>query len=191
MANASMKMNSSVGPAPLSTSLVSQEYLPKFPTSQVPNMEGGAKKSRKSTTPKKPAGKKCGGSAKKQGGALMDDVKNLAVPFAILLAKQGLQSMFDSSKASKSVGASARATPASGKSVELEASSSRRRAAAVGGSCGSACAQAAMPALTQSAGKKKSQKPRKGGAEESASAATVKTRFEKLSKEIDEFLAKY
>jgi hypothetical protein len=36
--------------------------------------------------------------ATKKGGGLMDDVKNLAVPFAILLAKQGLQTMFDKKK---------------------------------------------------------------------------------------------
>jgi hypothetical protein len=42
-----------------------------------------------------------GGAEKKnvkEGGFIADDIKNLAVPFAILLAKQGLTSMFDKKK---------------------------------------------------------------------------------------------
>lgn len=49
-------------------------------------------KPKSSTKPKTP---------KKQGGALVNDVKNLAVPFAILLAKEGLSKYFDESKATK------------------------------------------------------------------------------------------
>lgn len=37
-------------------------------------------------------------SKAKKGGALVDDMKNLAVPFAILLAKYGIESMTDKSK---------------------------------------------------------------------------------------------
>lgn len=37
-------------------------------------------------------------SKAKKGGALVDDMKNLAVPFAILLAKYGIESMTDKPK---------------------------------------------------------------------------------------------
>lgn len=89
-------------------------------------LSGGAKK--KAAKGKKPAAaaKKPAKKAKK-GGALVDDVKNLAVPFAILLAKQGLEGMFKKKEK--------KATPAV---------SARRRSAA-GGSC-STCAT--VPAQT-------------------------------------------
>jgi hypothetical protein len=51
--------------------------------------QAGGKK-RVKTTKKAPKAKK--------GGALVDDMKNLAVPFAILLAKYGIESMTDKSK---------------------------------------------------------------------------------------------
>lgn len=169
----------------------------------MPGMTGG-KKSKK-TVAKKPVGKKPVGKRTKKGGALMDDVKNLAVPFAILLAKQGLQSMFDKKKAKK------------GGEVELAASSAskvssqRRRSTIAGGNCGSQCAGVSeftpapttsqSPPLTQLGGKRKivkktkaKAKPKKGGSEEQEAGAhsqQVKSRFEKLSKEIDEFLQKY
>ena len=38
----------------------------------------------------------------KKGGSLASDLQNLAVPFAILLAKQGLESMFSNEKKGKS-----------------------------------------------------------------------------------------
>ena len=63
------------------------------PTAQV----GGKKK----VASKKPVKKT------QKGGAFMDDVKNLAVPFAILLAKQGLDRM----KAKKTVEKKPKATP--------------------------------------------------------------------------------
>lgn len=67
----------------------------------------------------------------KKGGAIVDDVKNLAVPFAILLAKEGLSKMFkaDAKKPSKSLSASSAAKP----------TSSRRRTTQSGGSCNLGC----------------------------------------------------
>jgi len=181
-------------------------------TPTAPPMAGG-KKVKKGGAAKKPSASKkvVPKKATKKGGALMDDVKNLAVPFAILLAKQGLQSMFDKKKTKK------------GGEVELEArsasklNSQRRRTTIAGGSCGSSCAAGLSQftdALTpssnsvnppQAGGAKKATKKvvkkavkkpssKKGGAEEQnagARAVQVKSRFEKLSKEIDEFLQKY
>lgn len=66
-----------------------------------------------------------GGRGKKKGGALVDDLKNLAVPFAILLAKQGVENMYAKKKsASKSTPKSA--TP-------------KRRATLAGGACATGC----------------------------------------------------
>lgn len=67
----------------------------------------------------------------KKGGAIVDDVKNLAVPFAILLAKEGLSKMFkgDTKKSSKSMSASSASKP----------TSSRRRTTLSGGSCNLGC----------------------------------------------------
>lgn len=189
-------------------SRVTTSEMSKFvDMSKMPGMPGmtGGKKAKKTVT-KKPVGKKVTvGKKTKKGGALMDDVKNLAVPFAILLAKQGLQSMFDKKKAKK------------GGEVELSASSAskvasqRRRSTIAGGSCGSQCAGVSQftnaqtpiasqpPALPQMGGKRKVgkkmvKKSKKGGSEEQEAGSRsmqVKSRFEKLSKEIDEFLQKY
>lgn len=66
----------------------------------------------------------------KKGGAFVDDVKNLAVPFAILLAKEGLSKVFDKSSKSKKTTLSA--------SSAKKPSSTRRRTMA-GGSCNLGC----------------------------------------------------
>lgn len=68
----------------------------------------------------------------KKGGALLQDVQNLAVPFAILLAKEGLTKMFkDEKKSSPST-----------KSVKTASKPSglRRRSTMTGGSCNLGCA---------------------------------------------------
>ena len=52
---------------------------------------GGAKRSTK--TSQKPSQKPPKQQNNKRGGALLEDITNLAVPFAILLAKEGLQGM--------------------------------------------------------------------------------------------------
>lgn len=156
------------------------------------------------TAPTQSGGKRKGAKkvAKKgkKGGALMDDVKNLAVPFAILLAKQGLQTMFDKKKKTASAGSELSARSAS------SASSARRRSTLTGGSCGSQCAAHVAPATggakRTSAAKRttsksttaKSSSTRASSSRSSRGGAQgqqVKSRFEKLSKEIDEFLQKY
>lgn len=160
--------------------------------------EGGkrkVKKGRKSTTTKqatKTTTKKSstGSKGKKRGGALMDDVKNLAVPFAILLAKQGLQTMFDKKKKSTDTDVEFKAKTAS------QTSTARRRTTLTGGSCGSACAQSLHGGTTRTqvqsnsserVSKTKNSNTRQGGSKTNE----VKSRFEKLSKEIDAFLQKY
>lgn len=196
----------SVPKMPLTT--VESEYLP-------PSMTGGKRRVAK----KKPLTKKDSIKSKpvkkgKKGGSLMDDVKNLAVPFAILLAKQGLTQMF-AKKGKKS-------------SSDIKASVPARRRT-VGGSCGAQCGMTHSGGnedenqdggahkkkkstrrpkdqdnqdnqdqnrLDQDGGackKKKSTKSKpkskhhKGGANEQQ----IKQRFDKLSKEIDQFLQKY
>lgn len=141
-----------------------------------PMMMGG-KKSKKSKSTKPAASKPK--KSKKKGGALMDDVKNLAVPFAILLAKQGLQSVFDKKKKSPKSAISA-------KSAEGP-SSPRRKATATGGSCGSGCSAQPMAGGAKKSKKVKSKKTTKKGGE----LSDVQSRFDKLSQEIDSFLKKY
>lgn len=113
------------------------------------SQEGGAKKS----TSKKPASQKKvasvpkktapkSKSVPKKGGAIMQDVKNLAVPFAILLAKEGLTKMFpkDSKKsANTSVSPSSASKP----------NSSRRRSTMSGGSCNMGCGMTGGAAAKQ------------------------------------------
>ena len=106
-------------------------------------------------------------SAKQQGGALMNDIGNLAVPFAILLAKQGLEHM-NKKSAAKTADTKARTASASKTTAAKTAAASRRKAAA-GGSCGSQCA-------TKSGG--------------SSSIKDVQERFKKIANEIDSFLRK-
>jgi hypothetical protein len=194
---------------PLTSSTMMEMPLKSSDSSaSVPLMDGGKGKTKKCSTKKSP---------KKKGGALMDDVKNLAVPFAILLAKQGLQTMFDK-KASK----------VEKKADSAELSVSARRKTAAGGSCGTQCAVAAQSMTggdvqnaknanakntntnaknananaknantnaknansnTKNANTNAKNATRMGGSDNRSN--NVKNRFEKLSKEIDEFLAKY
>jgi hypothetical protein len=65
-------------------------------------LSGGRKKRvAKKPAAAKAADKKKAGPVKKKGGALVDDMKNLAVPFAILLAQQGLKGMLNKKEDSK------------------------------------------------------------------------------------------
>jgi hypothetical protein len=172
---------------PASPVEVFQEGTSKF-TPQLNAQTGGKRK-----------GKGKGAKKGKKGGALMDDVKNLAVPFAILLAKQGLQTMFDKKKTksgSSELSAKSAASP----------TSARRKSTLTGGSCGSQCAAAVTTAShtggakAKSASSKRAASTRASGKASSSRASSsrggskgeqVKSRFEKLSKEIDEFLQKY
>jgi hypothetical protein len=63
----------------------------------------------------------------KRGGSIVNDVKNLAVPFAILLAKEGLSKMFKVEETKK-------ASKASSKTSTL-----KRRGTMSGGSCNLGC----------------------------------------------------
>ena len=81
---------------------------------------------------KKPASVPASAKKSKKGGALVEDIKNLAVPFAILLAKQGLEGMFDKKKKAAEKPAAA---------ISARKSTATRTRAAVGG-CGS-CAPVA------------------------------------------------
>lgn len=67
----------------------------------------------------------------KKGGAIVEDVKTLAVPFAVLLAKEGLSKVFNKkdTKPSPSLSAKTAAKP----------SSMRRRSTLSGGSCNLGC----------------------------------------------------
>jgi outer membrane biosynthesis protein TonB len=71
----------------------------------------------------------------KQGGALINDVKNLAVPFAILLAKEGLSKMFKEDAPKKTA---PKSKTLSAKSAS-KTSSLRRRTTMSGGSCNLGC----------------------------------------------------
>ena len=106
---------------------------------QVEYQAVGGKKSkqtqRKQQDKKKQAEpKKKQSQSAKKGGAIVDDVKNLAVPFAILLAKEGLSKMFKTDAkttktSSKSLSAASAAKP----------KSARRRTTMSGGSCNLGC----------------------------------------------------
>lgn len=89
-----------------------------------PVILSGGKKKR--TAGKKPAAKTGKpGKPGKKGGALVDDIKNLAVPFAILLAKQGLDGMFNKKAEKKTT---------------VKATAKRSAKSATGGSGCSSCA---------------------------------------------------
>jgi hypothetical protein len=69
----------------------------------------------------------------KQGGSFVGDVQNLAVPFAILLAKEGLSKVFK-----KSDKAGTKSSTLSAKSAS-QPKSTRRRSTLSGGSCNLGC----------------------------------------------------
>lgn len=104
----------------------------------------------------------------KKGGALVDDIKNLAVPFAILLAKQGLSSIFEKDSAKKPTRSqSARKAPAA-----KPASIKRRKSITGGSACTSGCGMT-------------------GGAGKSSKKGAVQTQFDSIAREIENFLQKY
>lgn len=145
-----------------------------------PKAKAAPKQSRASSKSKSLAEKGAAGTkktSKKSGGAFMDDVKSLAVPFAILLAKQGLENMMDKKK-----GATAAATTSSTpkKATTAKPSSVRRRSTAMSGGSGcSACSATASVPVGMS-----------GGATANNSKK-IKDSFSKIAADIDKFLAKY
>jgi hypothetical protein len=125
------------------------------------NQEGGKK------------GKKGKGKGKgKKGGALMDDLQNLAVPFAILLAKQGLESMFSSN----------------------EKDASKKTKTMKGGDCG--CSGTAIPPVGAPITGGSTNLPKKslaGGSAkpQKAGKKAITQKFMSLTETIDNFLQKY
>lgn len=80
----------------------SEQYAEMSAIPDVVALSGGRKKRvAKKPAAAKAADKKKAGPVKKKGGALVDDMKNLAVPFAILLAQQGLKGMLNKKEDSK------------------------------------------------------------------------------------------
>ena len=125
----------SVTPPELPKAFFTSPRTASDPTSVSPSslvLSGGKAKRAKKPAAKKPDAKKPAAKpaakkpAGKKGGSLAHELKSLAVPFAILLAKQGLDGMFDSKKSD------------SKKAIEAKSGSSKRKAA-VGGGC-SSCA---------------------------------------------------
>lgn len=117
----------------------------------------------------------------KKGGAVMDDIKNLAVPFAILLAKQGLEGLFNN-KTTKEVGVSASpkktvksAKPSARKQQEQEQKNEQQKNKQQKGGACATCQGAAVVG----GGKKESNRP------------SLKKNYVSLAKKIDEFLSKY
>jgi len=104
-----------------------------------------------------------------KGGDMLSDIGNLSVPFAILLAKQGLESMFHNKEKIK------KKTKDIKEKIKGKLTKSKK-----GGNCGSTCSASISP-LT-------------GGNKEETNtlrSKQVKDRFIKLSNEIDNFLMKY
>jgi hypothetical protein len=125
------------------------------------DQEGGKKSSKKSSK-----------KSKAKGGSLVSDLSNLAVPFAILLAKQGLESMFDSKKTAKTL---KKSSLKGGKTDTFVGSPLE------GGDCGcGATPSAPAPAMM---GGKKTNKKKKGGETSKQSLS--------LNDQIDNFLSKY
>lgn len=132
---------------------------------------GGSKRSK--TSQSKTCAKQGGQSSKaksskskKQGGALVDDIKNLAVPFAILLAKQGLSTMFEKKSSTDKT-----KKPAAKKATaEKPSSTSRRKSVTGGGACTSGCGM--------TGGSQKSKK-------------NIQYQFNNIAQEIENFLQKY
>ena len=117
----------------------------------------------------------------KQGGNLVSDIQNLAVPFAILLAKQGLEGVFKS-KPEKPVKATKK--PSSAKkapAAEAKPKTTQRRKTISGGgaSCTSAAGCAGLKGGNASCGSKK------GG------NSSVGDQFNQIATEVQSFLKKY
>lgn len=168
--------------------MVQSESMPMqdMPVTSMPGMlEGGKKKkSLKKKSSKKggecslcedqdqTGGKKSSKKSKAKGGSLVSDLSNLAVPFAILLAKQGLESMFDSKKTAKTL---KKSSLKGGKTDTFVGSPLD------GGDCG--CGAPSTPAPAMVGGKKNGKKPKKGG--------ETSKKVLSLNDQIDNFLNKY
>lgn len=115
--------------------------------------QSGGKRKVKKTTEPKPVAKKTpvpapvSKSARtvsrkpvpKRGGAIVDDVKTLAVPFAILLAKEGLNKLFKEKKSASSLSPKTSSPKTLSPKTAATPSSTRRRSTLSGGSCNLGC----------------------------------------------------
>lgn len=157
----------------MNQNMVQTEVLPEI------MLEGGKKKSSKTKKggecslcdTDKTGGKKTK-KPKAKGGSLVSDLSNLAVPFAILLAKQGLASMFDSKKTAKTL----KKSSLKGGHTNTVVGSSLE-----GGDCG--CGAPPSPAMIGGKKNKSKSKSKKGG--------EISKKVLSLSAQIDNFLNKY
>lgn len=134
----------------------------------------------------------------KQGGSLVADIQNLAVPFAILLAKQGLESVFSKSKPEKPSSAKKTSKPRKTTPAAAKPKSATRRRTMTGGE----------DPVMQNAGKSVSGAKMAGGACTSAAACgglkggtnscsrskqggNVGAQFNQIANEIKSFMNKY
>lgn len=139
----------------------------------------------------------------KQGGSLVSDIQNLAVPFAILLAKQGLDGVFGKSKPEKPVAAKKKTTrPSSAKAAPASKPASAQRRKTITGGSGKASTSEKFGGSG-----KASTSGQFGGVCSSASACAgmkggncqrkqggsknVSSQFDQVAKEIQSFLHKY
>lgn len=171
--------------------------------------EGGKKK----VTTKKPAAKKTVvsdkkkvqkvpkksvRSSKKKGGDLMGDVQKLAVPFAILLAKQGVQAMFEESKKGNSSGNAVSSSPSESvvSSSSKNSKNSKNNSSSQNGGMkkkqagGTGCPS--CQTVTPMTGGSKSKKTVKsGGTVGDVTEKSIKEKYNDLASRIEQFLSRY
>lgn len=127
---------------------------------------------------------------RQKGGALVDDLKNLAVPFAILLAKQG----FDSMKGTTTKGPkeTKKAISVSKKTAKASTASSaaKRKRTIAGGACASGCGMAGGNMMTNTINDAMKSMGM-SGASKGGAQKNIKSQFDSIAKEIEEFLQKY
>lgn len=122
-------------------------------------------------------------NSNKEGGALMDDIKNLAVPFAILLAKQGLDGLFTDKKDKKTTKEKKTKTtktvkePKEKKETASKPASKGRRGTLAGGGCGGQCGAMQTPVMT--------------GGRRQNNDLRIQERFNNIAREIEQFLQRY
>lgn len=143
--------------------------------SALPYANVGGRKKKLSKMEKKP--KSNAASKKKKGGALAEDLQNLAVPFAILLAKEGLENMFKEKKTKAKKAAPSAAPKKRRGSIAGGGNTDVIDVVNTGGSCGSSCALGDIATSKKKGGSKKSQ--------------DVKEQFNTIAREIQRFLDKY
>jgi hypothetical protein len=169
--------------------------------------EGGKRRKAAAKKPKVAAKKpKSRAAPKKKGGAVMDDVKNLVVPFAILLAKQGLQSLYENKSGDVGITASPKKSASATKSASTSVRVAKPASATKSASSERRVAKSAS--ATKSASKKQEeqqqqQRQRQQGGSCTAcqsptitggngkSGALLKKNYSSLAKKIDEFLSRY